>query len=334
VLRLALLLAGLALLGCARDGAATPTPPAVGTGSILRWSGVAHVRGVVDASSPRSDGAIVIAARGRLLTWRAGAVPAAFAPAYAAPPGLEPYIVLAGPGQAGGGCTFPAGDLYALRLRGGDGVTVVSPTGGVRLLARLRSSGLEDGIAFDSSGRFGHRLLVTSTDRGVGSVSAIDCRGRVQTLTVRAPWLEGGIAVAPPTFGRFGGDLIAPDEHDGSLYAVAPSGAVTLLAASGLPAGQDIGVESIGFVPASYSEAIVADRHTPGNPHPGDDLILGLKRAALSAAGVRTGTLLAVGEGGAGTIAVTCGSGPACVVRAIANGPPQAHIEGHVVFLR
>jgi hypothetical protein len=165
-------------------------------------------------------------------------------------------------------------------------------------------------------------------------VYAIDCHAHVQTLTTNAPWLEGGMAVAPPGFGRFAGDLIAADEHDGVLYAVAPSGSIAVVVKSGLPAGQDIGVESLGFVPASYSEAIVADRHTPGNPHPGDDVVLGLSRAALAAAGAKPGALLAVTEGGAQTIAVTCPTSAApCAVRTVASGPPEAHVEGHVVFI-
>jgi hypothetical protein len=200
----------------------------------------------------------------------------------------------------------------------------------VRRFASLPSAGLEDGIALDTTGRFGHGLLVTSTNRGVGTVYSIDCRGHVRTLTSSTPGLEGGIVVAPASFGRFGGDLIAPDEHNGGIYAVAPDGATTLIAGSGLPHGQDIGVESLGFVPRGYHRAFVADRHTAGNPHPGDDRILELTRGALTPLGVRPGQLLAVSEGGARTIAVTCAT--ACTVKQVAGGPPEAHIEGHVVF--
>ena len=136
--------------------------------------------------------------------------------------------------------------------------------------------------------------------------------------------------MAPASFGRFGGDLIAPDELSGNVYAIAPSGRVAGVIASGLPHGQDIGVESAAFVPRSFTDALVADRHTPGNPHPGDDLILALSRSALRAAGVRPGDLLVVSEGGAETIDVRCAA--ACRVSDIARGPQIAHIEGHVVF--
>ncbi len=298
---------------------------------LAEWTGRRHVRGVVDLSSPRSGGAIVVAARGHLYTLTPGAGLTPFAPRYSAPPGLEPYIALSsGQRVPAAGCAFARGGIYALRLAHGDGVTLVSDHGAVRKFAALPSHGLEDGIAFDSAGRFGHRLLVTLTAAGSTTVFAIDCRGRVRVLTRHAPRVEGGLAVAPASFGRYGGDLIAPDELSGSLYAVAPDGRVTLIARSGLPHGQDVGVESEGFVPARFTNALVADRRTLRNRHPGDDLILGLSRAVLTAAGVRAGDMLAVSEGGAQTIDVRCRA--TCVVAHIASGPKIAHIEGHVVF--
>jgi hypothetical protein len=305
--------------------------PAAATGAPATWTGRVHVRGVVDLSSPRRNGSIIVAARGRLqrLSPRGALTP--FAPAYSAPPGLEPYIVRS-PGlrPPGARCSFAADRTYSLRLSGGDGVTVVTGAGTVRRFAALPSRGLENGIAFDQTGRFGHRLLVTTGVSGRTVLSAIDCNGRVRVLTGSAPRAEGGLAVAPISFGRFGGDLVAPDELSGNLYAIAPDGRVAGVIASGLPHGQDIGVESEGFVPRSFKDALVADRHTPGNRHPGDDLILGVSRAALQAAGVRPGDLLAVTEGGAETIDVRCQA--SCRVRDVASGPRIAHIEGHVVF--
>jgi hypothetical protein len=50
-------------------------------------------------------------------------------------------------------------------------------------------------------------------------------------------------------------------------------------------------------------------------------------------AGVRSGDLLAVTEGGAQTIAVRCAA-RACRVRHVAAGPRIAHVEGHVAFSR
>jgi hypothetical protein len=245
---------------------------------------------------------------------------------------LEPYIALSsGQTLTGRRCRFGDDDLYALRLRDGNGVTVVDRREAVRRFARLPRRGLESGIAFDRTGRFGHRLLVTLTGSGKTTLFAIDCRGRVDVVTRDAPRVEGGIAVAPRTFGRFAGDLIAPDELSGNLYAIQPNGRAILLARSGLPHGQDVGVESEGFVPPRFKAALVADRGTRGNRHPGDDLILGIDHTALIEAGVRSGDLLVVSEGGAQTIAVSCQT--SCRVIHVADGPPRAHIEGHVVFI-
>jgi hypothetical protein len=174
---------------------------------------------------------------------------------------------------------------------------------------------------------------VTSTAGTKTSVYALDCRGHVSTITRDAPKVEGGIAVAPPTFGRFAGDLIAPDENSGRVYAIAPDGRAQLVAASGLPHGGDIGVESLGFVPAGFGgdwSALVADRLTPGNPHPGDDVVLRLSGTTLASAGVRPGDLLVATEGGARTDAITCTA--SCRIRHVADGPSVAHLEGHLVF--
>jgi hypothetical protein len=68
--------------------------------------------------------------------------------------------------------------------------------------------------------------------------------------------------------------LIASSETSGNVFAITPSGRSVLVAASGLPHGADIGVESEGFVPSGSRDALVADRLTPGNPRPGDDEVL------------------------------------------------------------
>ena len=158
----------------------------------------------------------------------------------------------------------------------------------------------------------------------------IGCDGRLSLVTTDGPQVEGGIVVAPATFGAFGGDLIAPNETSGRVYAVSPSGKVVILARSGLPAGGDIGVESAGFAPAAAAAAYLADRFSPGNKHPGDDAILGLPAAGLARAGIRGGDLLVATEGGAQSIDVRCAA--TCAVRDVAAGPAIAHAEGHIVF--
>ena len=183
-------------------------------------------------------------------------------------------------------------------------------------------------------GRFGYRLLVTATARGGASVFGVDCAGRVTTIASHAPRVEGGIAVAPLSFGSFGGDLVAPDETTGQVWAIGPGGKTRLIARSPLPAGGDVGVESAAFVPAGFGRdwaAYVADRGSPGNRHPGTDSILRLPGAELVSAGIRAGELVVTSEGGAQTIVINC-SATACTVRHIADWPTAAHVEGHIVF--
>jgi hypothetical protein len=326
--------AGLSACG----SSASPRITAVSASSRARWKPAVAIRRVLDLSAPRPDGAIVVAADKRLkLLLATGAVqplPAGRA-GYLNPGGEEPYIALSTGGQVpGAGCSFAPQTVYVLRLQRGAGVTAVDARGRAHDFASLPRTGLENGIALDSTGRFGHRLLVTATAGSRTTVYAIDCRGSVSTVTSSAPKVEGGIAVAPASFGRFAGDLIAPDENSGRIYAISPAGRSSLLADSGLARGGDVGVESAGFVPAGVSRAsnaLVADRRTPGNPHPGDDAVLRIDGPSLIAAGVRAGDLLVATEGGAETDAISC-KGASCRIRHVADGPAIAHLEGHIVF--
>jgi hypothetical protein len=164
-------------------------------------------------------------------------------------------------------------------------------------------------------------------------VFAVDCHGTSSTITADAPVIEGGIVVAPASFGLFGGDLIAPDEGSGRIFAVAPNGRTRLVVRSLLPSGPDVGVESAGFVPKSFGRqgmAYLADRFSRGNAHPGTNNLLRLPGSELIKAGVRPGDLLVASEGGARTIDARCSI--SCTVRQIAAGPPVAHAEGHIAF--
>jgi hypothetical protein len=307
--------------GC--GGGATQTVTATSASKRADWAVLAHAARPLDLAGPRHDGTLVVAVGRRLaLLGRNGRV-RSFASEYVSVGGAEPYIAL-----SPGGC-FGQDTVYALQLRSPKGVLAVTPSG-TRLFARVGGSGLLDGIAFDQVGRFGHDLLVTRTAAAKTTVLAIDCHGRVRTVTRSAPRMEGGIAVAPLTFGRFGGDLIAPDEHSGRIFAVTSRGSSLLVANSGLPRGGDVGVESEAFAPSGSWAAFVADRRTPGNPHPGDDAILRIQGTALMAAGVRAGDLLVAIEGGALTESVTC-TKAGCRTRLVAQGPTAAHVEGHLV---
>ena len=79
------------------------------------------------------------------------------------------------------------------------------------------------GITIDTVGRFGYRLLVTSFAAGKTTLYAFDCRGRTRVVAAGAPHVEGGIEVAPGTFGRYGGTLIAVSEVSGRIYSLVPA---------------------------------------------------------------------------------------------------------------
>ncbi len=325
---------GIVAAGCggaaARTAGLTRTVVVTRSPALAQWTAFVHVSRPLDVAGPRRDGSFVVAAAGKLWLLRSGSV-TPFATAYRSPGGEEPYIAL--PARGHRGCSYGADTVYALRLAHGRGVTAIRPKRGVALFASISAPGLIDGIAFDETGRFGSQLLVTVEHGATTTVLAVDCHGQVRTITRRAPKVEGGIAVAPASFGRFAGDLIASDENSGRIYAISPSGASALVARSGLPHGGDTGVESEAFLPArGRFRALLADRLTPGNRHPGDDVLLEVSSAALFAAGARPGDLLVATEGGAKTDAVHCGVA-GCTVRHVADGPPIAHPEGHIAIV-
>jgi len=323
---------GLVLTACAPAA----RPP---RGPVLpgRWAPFRHVAGVVDLAGPRNDGSFVVAAGGRLDTLtRAGVLrPFAGGPGgYSTAAGREPYIAMAdGEHVPGTGCSFHRGAIFALQPGGHPGVIAITPDGRASRFTSVPATLTPDGITFDRTGRFGHRLVVTARNHAATTVLAIDCAGAIRTITSRAPALEGGIAVAPGSFGRYGGDLIAPSETSGRVYAIGPDGTVATVAVSGLPHGGDIGVESAGFLPPRFGPgdaAYLADRYSKGNKHPGTNSILRLPGSQLLKAGVRPGDLLVATEASARTIVVHCAN--TCTVRYLAAGPAISHAEGHVVF--
>jgi hypothetical protein len=325
---------GLALAACAPG-----ERPTGGRELPARWVKFRHLAGVVDLAGPRGDGSFAVAAAGRLfILGRDGTLrPFARGPGgYSTAIGPEPYITMAGSEPvAGTRCSFRSGTIFALQPRAPPAVIAIGADGRAGRFVSLPATATPTGITFDATGRFGHRLLVTAKNHAATTVLAIDCAGGVRTITTHAPAMEGGIAVAPASFGRYGGDLIAPNETSGRIFAVRPDGTVVTLAASGLPHGGDIGVESAGFVPPGFGPAgtaYLADRYSKGNRHPGTNSILLLPGSELFKAGIRTGDLLVATEGGARTIAVRCAS--SCTVRYIAAGPTITHAEGHIAFTR
>jgi hypothetical protein len=323
-----IVIAGIVAVGC---GGATARTAAARPAALAQWTGYIRANSPIDVVGPRADGKLIVAADGRLrLLSRSGRLQP-FAPTYNIGPGPEAYIALASVGRPG--CSFGADTVYVISFAKPRGLLAVSAKGHIRRFATITAPGLTDGIAFDDTGRFGYRLLVATTNGPLTTVDAVDCHGNVRVITTKAHRAEGGVAVAPASFGRFGGDLIESDELGGGIYAVTPAGGNRLVANSGLPHGGDTGVESEAFLPArGRFAALLADRLTPGNPHPGNNLLLRVSSAALFAAGARAGDLLDATEGGAKTVAVHCGPS-GCTVRRVANGPAIAHPEGHIAIV-
>jgi hypothetical protein len=323
------------LAGCGASGADTSSPE---PSARSHWMYFRHLHGVVDLSGPRGDGRLMVSAAGRLLVLAPGRAPSPFARGlrgYRAAAGdAEPYIALSPGGRvSAAGCSVRKDDLYALGLGPAPGVVLVDRQGRARRFANLPRGEAPRGIAFDTVGGFGRRLLVTGAAGDKTQLFLVDCRGRVQTLTRTAPRVEGGIVVAPRSFGRYGGQLIAPDEQSGRVIAIDPRGAALTIARAGLPTGPDVGIESAGFVPPGFvrsGAAYVASRGARGKALADTDSILILRGTALADSGVLPGDLLLATERAARTIAVRCDT--TCTVRHIADGPLVAHPEGHIVF--
>ena len=311
-----------------------PATPAQAAGAA--WEQWRSIPGVFDVGGPRGDGSLIVAGSARLyLVDPAGTVTpfAAGTGGYADDPGAEAYFAVAPGPHPGAGCNFLKDDVFVLRLHAPLGITRVDQLGHASPFATVPGVQSLTGIAFDTTGDFGYRLLVSGGASGKTVIAAMDCAGGVQVITRSAPVMEGGLAVAPRSFGSFGGALIAPDELSGNIYAIAPNGSVSVVARSGLPIGGDIGVEGVGFVPNGLlagGEVYYADRATPGNPHPGTDSLLRLKASELVTAGVSEGDLLAATEGGATMIGVHCEA--SCTVVTVVGTATTAHGEGHIAF--
>jgi hypothetical protein len=329
----AITLTAITLTACGGNPAGRSGSPA-SPAAPAAWTVFRHLPGVVDLAGPGAGGTLVVAAAGRLFTLGRDGTPRPFAQGahgYLTATGTEPYLTLARTVRdQADRCSFGRDAAFAIEPGTQPGVIMITPQGRARRFASLPRGSAPSGITFDGDGRFGHRLLVTAGFRSRTTVYGIGCDGQLTVIAAGAPHMEGGIAVAPATFGRFGGDLIAPDENSGLVYAVDPAGRVVTLVRSGQPAGGDVGVESAGFVPVAATAAYLADRFSAGNRHPGDDAILRLSGAALGRAGIRGGDLLVATEGGARTIDVRCAA--TCTVRYVAAGPGIAHPEGHIVF--
>lgn len=317
----------------ALPAAAGQAPPAQAS-----WRPLVELRGIVDVVGPRADGRLVVATHFGLFLLRPGRVPQAFARGQGGyvPAGGEPYVALS-PGRRlpRAGCAFVRDDVYALDASPTPGVVRIDRRGRAGRFADFPAGAFPSGIAFDLVGAFGYRMLVTAVFGTTTTLYSIDCRGRITQLTRGGPRVEGGIAVAPRSFGRFAGDLLAPDENTGRIFAFGRRRGIARVVESGVPAGADIGVEGLGFVPRRLGRgaaAYFADLGAPGSPTKGNDSLLVLRGRDFARARLRAGELVVATEAGARTLAVRCAG--RCTVRQVAAGPSTAHGEGHITFVK
>jgi hypothetical protein len=301
-----------------------------------RWHQLAHLPGALDVVGPRADGRFVVAGGGGLfLLERNGrATPFARGSRGYVPARGEAYLALARNQRVpGAGCSFHRDDVYAIDPVDHPGVFVITRSGQARRFVELPAGTFVAGIAFDTVGRFGHRLLVTALVGNLTTLYQIDCRGRAQAVARGVARVEGGAVVAPEGFGSYAGRLIGVDELSGNIYAFDTHGRVRVVAHPSIPAGSDVGVESVGFVPRRFTRrgaAHLTDLGAPGSPTQGTDSVLRLSGRALLSAGVRPGDLLVAAEAGGVTVSVRCAR--RCRIRRIGRAFEATHAEGHIAF--
>ena len=312
---------------------APPLPSPIAPGAkVGTWAAWTHVPAVFDVQGPLLDGSFY--AGGGADLYRISPTGQATKLAAGVFQGGEPYFALStGQAVSGAACDFAVGDVFTIHAKPVS-VFRIDRQGHASQFAAITGVGGLNGIVFDTTGGFGHRLLVTGAANGKETVYAIDPCGKVQVITTKSPVFEGGLAVAPAHFGGFGGALIGPDEGTGKIIAVRPDGSSAVLAQSGLPGGPDLGVESLGFIPpgffAKHGVALLADRATAKAKYPGLDYLLRLTTDQLRDAGLREGDLLGATEGGATTVGVRCDT--KCIVFKVADGQPTSHAEGHLLL--
>ena len=118
--------------------------------------------------------------------------------------------------ESNGSAGFKAGDIFLcssdsiFRMPGGSGTAV--------LFAKPSPGSTVEYIAFDTTGAWGHLLYALTGDGGVWAVNASGSPKLVSSLGPNL--MPEGLAVAPPGFGDFGGDLLVTMENSHSLVAI------------------------------------------------------------------------------------------------------------------
>ncbi len=126
---------------------------------------------------------------------------------------IEPYIAVSS-GLGG----FPLGNVYVVVRQK---IFQISPNGSNPKLFKKISglSGGNNGITFDTVGTFGFNMLITDRRGPVWTVTS----SKVATQIVDVMDQIEGPAVAPLTFGNYGGQLLVASEFAGQVFAISPT---------------------------------------------------------------------------------------------------------------
>jgi len=312
--------------------------PSMVSAADTTWEQWLPLPGAIDVDGPRSDGTFVVAGSAALYLMHpsSGLEPFARGPGgYHEDPHTEAYIAVSSGGHVDAAdCDFNPDDTFVLRMHGPFGINRVNATGDESgPFANIPGVTSLSGITFDTQGAFSHRLLVMGLSGGKTTVFAVDCNGGVQVIKRSLPLLEGQMAVAPPGFGAFAGQLIIPDET-GRVLALAATGALTVLIKKPLPGNINPTLGGVGFVPEGFSKrggaAYHVDRLEPKSSFRGRDTLIRVSSEQLVNAGVQDGDLIAVAEDGGAMLSIRCTV--TCAASVIIAGDKTAHVEGHVAF--
>ena len=142
------------------------------------------------------------------------------------------------------------------------------------------------------------------------------------------------MAVAGAGFGRFAGQLVAPDENGGVIRAFAAAGRRACSPPRGCPRAATSAWRAWASCRGASGRAGRRCSPTASRPAPRTRAATPCSPSAAGRCGARAcaaGDLLAVTEAGALTIAIRCAR--RCSVRRVAEGPAITHAEGHIAFV-
>jgi hypothetical protein len=313
--------------------------PATVRAADATWDRWVSIPGVVDIDGPRSDGTFLVAGSAALyLVDPTGQVQpfARGAGGYREDPGKQTFLARS-PGSHvdTSNCDFGVDETYILRQHAPLGINRISADGeDSGFFTNVTVVSRQTALAFDQYGTFDHRLLFMGVSpNGKSSlVLAVDCTGLGYFVTRSLPVITSEMAVAPPAFGPFAGDLIFTD-NSGRVLALSPKGSVRVV--SGV-VRDEVGprLNSVGFVPDNFIErggaAYIADHKTPGSAFPGSDTLLRFDSDRLAAAGVKDGDLLLAQEDGGALFAVRCAD--TCGAIPLITTDRTIHAQGRIAF--